>query len=106
MSAIPLELSQRALSKTDSSLIEKATDLLQRPDLLSCINDDISVMSIVGEDDLRMMIFLVITSRMLNSPLAAIVRGDPSTGKSHIINYRGWNERTPVNGCHWIGCMI
>ena len=60
--------------------------MLASPDLIDQIVNDIEAMGVTGETELAKIIYLVGTSRLLDRPLAAIVRGHTSAGKSYIIN--------------------
>src|SRR5262249_52612155 len=54
--------------------------------LLGRFNADCRALGIVGERDLALAIWLIGTSRLLDRPLGAIVRGRSSTGKSHVVS--------------------
>ena len=65
--------------------IDEAMKYLKEPGLLGRIAEDIRRIGVVGEDDLALTIYLVGTSRLLPQPLAALVTGHSSTGKSYVI---------------------
>jgi hypothetical protein len=58
-------------------------------DTIHNILADIHDMGIVGEDDTALGIYIVGTSRLLQRPLATIVFGDTSGGKSHLVDTIG-----------------
>jgi DNA primase len=61
-----------------------AIDFLTQPGLVERIIDDITVLGCIGEDRNKLLVYLVATSRKMDTPLACIIRGDSSAGKSHL----------------------
>ena len=74
-----------ALEQTDPEVLEEAARLLADPELIERIGTDIEAVGVAGEDDLRLTLYLVGTSRLLPRPLAAIVQGQSSSGKSYTV---------------------
>ena len=79
------EQTRTALEQTDPAVLEEAARLLEDPALIDRIGNDIEAAGVAGEDDLRLTLYLVGTSRLLPRPLAAIVQGQSSSGKSHTV---------------------
>jgi hypothetical protein len=79
------ELTQAALEQTDPEVRREAERLLEDPELIDRIGEDIGGVGVAGEDDLRLTLYLVGTSRLLPRPLAAIVQGQSSSGKSYTV---------------------
>lgn len=79
------EQTRAALERTDPDVRGEAERLLEDPALIDRIQEDIEAVGVAGEDDLRLMLYLVGTSRLLPRPLAAIVQGQSSSGKSHTV---------------------
>jgi hypothetical protein len=73
------------LAEMPKSIQVEARGMLKAPDLLGRVIDDIEVMGVAGERKLAATLYLVGTSRLLTKPLAAIVQGPSSSGKSHTI---------------------
>lgn len=73
-------------SKIPDEVHNEALDLLNRKDMLGLILDDIEIMGVCGERMLTATIYLIGTSRLLKRPLAGIVQGKSSSGKSYIID--------------------
>lgn len=69
-------------SETD---LAEARDILRSGDLVDQVEQDLAAAGIEGEDSLRLTLYLLGTSRLLRSPLHAIIRGDSSTGKSYVV---------------------
>lgn len=65
--------------------VEDARQILRSGDLIDQIERDLGTIGIVGEEDLRLAIYLICTSRLLRKPLHGIVHGDSSSGKSYIV---------------------
>src|SRR5690554_1618992 len=63
-----------------------ATDFLKRKHLLKNINTEIGKAGIVGEENSRMLLFLIIISYLNKNPLHALVQGSSGSGKTHIIS--------------------
>ncbi len=74
-----------ALDATDPDLIAEAEAMLAAPTLIEEIGKDLDGMGVAGEDALRLTLYLLGTSRLLTKPLAAIVQGPSSSGKSYIV---------------------
>jgi len=61
-------------------------DFLTSPGLLYRLNGLIGRAGIVGEEESRMLLFLIVISYMNKQPLHALVQGSSGSGKTHIIN--------------------
>lgn len=61
-------------------------DFLKRKHLLKNLNQLIGKAGIVGEENSRMLLFLIIISYVNKSPLHALVQGSSGSGKTHIIS--------------------
>lgn len=72
------------------SLPQEARDasdkMLHNPNLLDEIAQDMEKIGIVGERSLALTVYLVGTSRLFDRPLACIVQGHSSSGKSYLIS--------------------
>ena len=79
------EQTQAALEQTDPEVRAEAERLLADRELIDRIGADIESVGVAGEDDLRLTLYLVGTSRLLPRPLAAIVQGQSSSGKSYTV---------------------
>ena len=77
---------QIALNATDPAIIAEAEAMLESPTLIDDISRDLDAIGVAGEDSLRMTLYLLGTSRLLPRPLAAIVQGQSSSGKSYIVD--------------------
>lgn len=66
-----------------------AEEMLKSTDLFEIISDDIETMGLAGEKNLSLLLYLMMTSRLLDKPLSGIVQGASSSGKSYTINKVG-----------------
>ena len=74
-----------ALANTDPAVIAEAEAMLLSPSLVEEVGRDLDAIGVAGEDALRLTLYLLGTSRLLPKPLAAIVQGQSSSGKSYIV---------------------
>lgn len=72
--------------QTKNTNLENVVDFLKAEDLLNRLNIQIGKAGIVGEENSRMLLFLIIISYLNNSPLHALVQGSSGSGKTHIIS--------------------
>ena len=82
---ISTETSDQLLSEMDIEAIAEAKAMLDHRYLLERVIDDVSTLGVAGEREMIAMIYLIGTSRLLDKPLAAIVHGPTSSGKSFAI---------------------
>jgi len=73
------------LETTPQEVKDAALEMLKSPNLFEQISADISDIGIAGEEQLRLMLYIIMTSRLLDKPLSAIVQGASASGKSYII---------------------
>ncbi len=81
-----VELGEAALADTPDDIKEHARRLLRDPDLLDRISADIESLGVAGETLLATLLYLIGVSRLLPRPLAAIVQGLSSSGKSFVLD--------------------
>jgi hypothetical protein len=73
------------LANTPEDVLAEAEELLTDPELIRHVCDDVAVIGVAGERELALLVYLIGVSRMLAKPLAGIVRGSSTSGKSHVI---------------------
>lgn len=61
-------------------------DFLKKKNLLKRLNTEIGKSGIVGEENSRLLLFLIIISYINKSPIHGIVQGSSGSGKTHIIS--------------------
>lgn len=72
--------------KEPSTGTGNSIDFLKRKHLLKNLNTEIGKAGIVGEENSRMLLFLIIISYLNKNPLHALVQGSSGSGKTHIIS--------------------
>jgi len=80
----PFVIGQRELEATEPDVLAEAERMAHNPELLREVYDDLVSLGIVGEAELALTIWLVGVSRVLHEPMAAVVTGPTSTGKSYV----------------------
>ena len=64
--------------------IAEAFDLLRTPNLLLRTNEYLNLSGIVGEEQNRLIMYIIFTTRLMNRPLHAVSIGSSGAGKSHL----------------------
>jgi len=72
--------------QTQNTNLENVIDFLKADNLLKRLNEQIGKAGIVGEENSRLLLFLIIISYLNKSPIHAIVQGSSGSGKTHIIS--------------------
>jgi DNA primase len=68
------------------ALNNEVFEFLKRKKLLQNINHEIGKAGIVGEENSRLLLFLIIISYVNKQPLHALVQGSSGSGKTHLIS--------------------
>ena len=79
------ELDVAAEWKPDESALETAEVLLDAPDLLDRIGNAIAALGVAGDLMNAKILYLAITSRLLDQPINVKVEGPSSAGKSYLV---------------------
>ena len=77
---------EELLAAMPSTAKAEAKVMLEDPYLLGRVIDDVSALGVAGERELVATVYLIGVSRLLDNPLAAIVQGHTSSGKSYVID--------------------
>jgi DNA primase len=77
---------KKSVKSVQSVADNKPIEFLKTKDLLKRLNVQIGKSGIVGEENSRLLLFLIIISYMNKSPIHAIVQGSSGSGKTHIIS--------------------
>jgi len=83
---------EKEITKTEEGEIVKnsknlnTVDFLEQKDLLKSLNQLIEKAGIIGEENSRLLLFLITISYLNKSPLHGIVQGSSGSGKTHIIS--------------------
>ena len=73
------------LETTPPEVKDAALELLKSKGLFEQITADIADIGVAGEEKLSLILYVIMTSRLLDKPLSAIVQGSSASGKSYII---------------------
>ena len=76
---------KKSIKSDKSAGGNNAIEFLKAKDLLKRLNEQIGKSGIVGEENSRLLLFLIIISYMNKSPIHGIVQGSSGSGKTHII---------------------
>jgi DNA primase len=76
----------KAKIETQKPKLTNTIDFLKAPELLKRLNIEIGKAGIVGEENSRLLLFLIIISYMNKSPIHAIIQGSSGSGKTLIIS--------------------
>ncbi|MCW3162847.1 CHC2 zinc finger domain-containing protein [Chryseobacterium oryctis] len=84
--SVILNEAKRNEESTKETQWQSATEFLQQKDLLKSLNQLIEQAGIIGEENSRLLLFLITISYLNKSPLHGIVQGSSGSGKTHIIS--------------------
>lgn len=77
--------SKRKIVPLTEEEAQLAQEFLKSPDLLKHILKDIEAMGYVGENENKLIAYLIATSRKMQTPLAVVVKAKSAAGKSELI---------------------
>jgi hypothetical protein len=73
------------LAEIPADVLAEAEAILNDPELIGRVCDGVATLGVAGERELALTVYLIGVSRLLPNPLAGIVRGSSSSGKSYLI---------------------
>ena len=84
----PIEKVKVTEEKSVSSVksVSNSTEFLEQKNLLKSLNYLIEKSGIIGEENSRLLLFLITISYLNKNPLHALVQGSSGSGKTHIIS--------------------
>jgi len=65
--------------------LEKAKSLLRSPNILRDMVSFTERLGFIGEQINQMLLYLTFTSRLMTSSISAVIKGQSSSGKSHLV---------------------
>ena len=80
------EIKPKVTGSNPVEIKNSPTDFLMQKDLLQNLNQLIEQAGIIGEENSRLLLFLITISYLNKSPLHGIVQGSSGSGKTHIIS--------------------
>ena len=81
-----LEPEKDSVPEMDEEEKKEAVELLQSPNLIERIIQDVRLVGLVGEDTNALVSYLAATSRKTDDPLAVIIQSSSSAGKSSVMD--------------------
>ena len=85
---------------TEEEKDEAIAFLEKTPNILNEIMDVTDEQGIIGEEVIRLMVYLCFTSRIIKEPLSITIKGESSSGKSYIP--QRIKQLVPEEGCFYI----
>ncbi|WP_163411592.1 CHC2 zinc finger domain-containing protein [Flavobacterium ajazii] len=82
----PVQPKTTAEPKPKQPILENTIDILKQNNLLQQINKLIEQSGIIGEENSRLLLFIIASSYKTKQPLHAIVQGSSGSGKTHLIS--------------------
>ncbi|MCC6982497.1 MAG: MarR family transcriptional regulator [Bauldia sp.] len=79
-----LEQKRRETARTEAWL--RCGDLAKTPSILDRFEDDLDDAGVVGERSAAKLLYLAVTSRVLDRPVSMVVKGPSSGGKSYLVD--------------------
>jgi hypothetical protein len=73
------------LEITPQEVKDSATEALKSENLFEQISANITSIGVAGEEELALILYVIMTSRLLEKPLSAIIQGSSSSGKTFIL---------------------
>ena len=92
-----------ALSETER---EEALAYLTRPDLVPAILADMDALGAVGEEDAKLMVYLIGTSRKQDKPLAGVVLSQSGAGQVQLDSVGAGAHAARGRGLLQTGCRL
>lgn len=81
----PTESPETPKNKVSESNTRACVNFLQQEKLLSRFNDLLGESGIIGEENNRLLLFVIATSYAMTQPLHALVQGSSGSGKTHLL---------------------
>lgn len=79
------EIEDRQKKLAQAKAWELCEDLAQSERILDLFRTDIASTGLVGEERIASLLYLALTSRLLERPVSVIVKGPSSAGKSYVV---------------------
>lgn len=92
--------SKQSYIMTDTEKTEAVKFLAETTDILYRVIDATNKMGVVGEEIVRLTVYLCFTSRIIKEPLSMTVKGESSSGKS--FSCQNVQRLIPEEGYHFI----
>jgi DNA-binding transcriptional ArsR family regulator len=64
---------------------EQCQELAEKPDILGCFAEELARSGVAGETRIAKLLYLAVTSRLLERPVSVALKGPSSGGKSYVV---------------------
>jgi hypothetical protein len=102
-SPVPPPAERATLQQSREQLFERCRTLARMPRILDWLRELLPQQGLVGEDDNGLLIYLALTSRLLDNPVSVAVKGPSSAGKSWCVDRV--LQLIPDDGYHALSAM-
>jgi DNA-binding transcriptional ArsR family regulator len=80
-----IEIERAAAEAASCEAREACRELAQKPDILGRFAEELARSGVAGEARIAKLLYLAVTSRMLERPVSIALKGPSSGGKSHVV---------------------
>src|SRR5215217_3440016 len=80
-----IELARAEAEWASREAWEQSQELTQEPDILGRFAIDLARSGVAGEERIAKLLYLAVTSRLLQRPVSIVLKGPSSGGKSHVV---------------------
>ena len=80
------QLAREVVEETRQKNWQECQHLAMDPAILDRFTKELATFGVVGEERAAKLIYLILTSRLLDQPISAAVKGPSSSGKSYLVS--------------------
>jgi len=80
-----IEIERAAAEAASCEAREACRELAQEPDILARFAEELARSGVAGEARIAKLLYLAVTSRLLQRPVSIALKGPSSGGKSHVV---------------------
>jgi hypothetical protein len=80
-----IELEKAAAKAASRESWEQCHELAKEPDILGRFTEELARSGVAGESRIAKLLYLAVTSRLLERPVSIALKGPSSGGKSHVV---------------------
>jgi hypothetical protein len=80
-----MELARADADAASREAWERCRELAKQPNILGCFADKLAHSGVAGEEKIAKLLYLAVTSRLLERPVSVALKGPSSGGKSYLV---------------------
>jgi MarR family len=80
-----IELERAEAEATSHEAWERSSELAKAPNILERLAEELARSGVAGESRIAKLLYLAVTSRLLERPVSIALKGPSSGGKSHVV---------------------